>query len=49
MIDVLEPETRRVVWRGWAKDTLTRSGDPRGEIFAVVSRIFQQFPAASPR
>ena len=49
VIDVLEPETRKVVWRGWAKDTLTSSGDPRGEIFEVVSRILQQFPEASPR
>jgi hypothetical protein len=49
VIDVLEPETRKVVWRGWAKDTLTRSGDPRGEIFEAVSRILAQFPQASPR
>jgi len=49
VIDVLEPETHRVVWRGWAKDTLTASGDPRGEIFEVVSRILEQFPQASPR
>ena len=49
VIDVLEASTKRVVWRGWAKDTLSSSGDPRAEIFAAVSRIFEQFPAASPR
>jgi len=49
VIDVLEPETRRVVWRGWAKDTLTASGDPRGEVFEVVSRILEQFPQAAAR
>jgi hypothetical protein len=49
VIDVLEASTRRVVWRGWAKDTLSPTGDPRAEIFAAVSRILEQFPAASPR
>jgi hypothetical protein len=49
VIDVLEASTRRVVWRGWAKDTLSASGDPRAEIFAAVSRIFEQFPAAAAR
>jgi hypothetical protein len=49
VIDVLEPETRRVVWRGWAKDTLTASGDPRREVFEVVSRILEQFPQAAAR
>jgi hypothetical protein len=49
VIDVLEPETRRVVWRGWAKDTLTASGDPRERVFDVVSRIFEQFPQAAAR
>jgi hypothetical protein len=48
-IDVLEPTTRRVVWRGWAKDTLSASGDPREEIFAAVGRILAQFPQATPR
>ena len=49
VIDVLDPETRRVVWRGWAKDTLTASGDPREEIFAAVGRILEQFPQAQAR
>jgi hypothetical protein len=49
VIDVLEAETRRVVWRGWAKDTLSRHGDPRAEIFAAVTEIFAQFPPAAPR
>jgi hypothetical protein len=49
VIDVLEAETRKVVWRGWAKDTLTASGDPRGAIFDAVGRILAQFPPASPR
>jgi len=49
VIDVLDPETRRVVWRGWAKDTLSASGDPRQEIFAAVGRILEQFPQAPAR
>jgi hypothetical protein len=49
VIDVLEPQTRRVVWRGWAKDTLSRDGDPRAEIFAAVNEILAQFPATAPR
>lgn len=49
VIDVLDPSTRRVLWRGWAKDTLSRRGDPRAEVFAAVSEILAQFPAASPR
>jgi hypothetical protein len=49
VIDVLEAETKRVVWRGWAKDTLSRHGDPRAEIFAAVNEIFAQFPPAAPR
>jgi hypothetical protein len=49
VIDVLEAETKRVVWRGWAKDTLSADGDPRAEIFAAVSEIFAQYPPATPR
>jgi hypothetical protein len=49
VIDVLETSTRRVVWRGWAKDTLSPSGDPRREIFEAVDRILDQFPPAAPR
>jgi hypothetical protein len=49
VIDVLEAETKRVVWRGWAKDTLSPGGDPRREIFAAVDAIFAEFPAAAPR
>ena len=49
VIDVLEASSRRVVWRGWAKDTLSPDGDPRAEIFAAVSEIFALFPPAAPR
>jgi len=49
VIDVLDPATRRLLWRGWAKDTLSRDGDPRAETFAAVSAILARFPAASPR
>jgi len=49
VIDVLEASSRRVVWRGWAKDTLSPEGDPRTEIFAAVSEIFALFPPAAPR
>jgi hypothetical protein len=38
-----------VVWRGWAKDTLSASGDPRREIFQAVRRILAQFPPAAAR
>jgi hypothetical protein len=49
VIDVLEASTRRVVWRGWSKDTLSPDGDPRAEIFAAVSEILALFPPAAPR
>lgn len=49
VIDVLEASTKRVVWRGWAKDTLSPGGDPRAEIFAAVDQILAEFPAAAPR
>jgi len=49
VIDVLEAGSRRVVWRGWAKDTLSPDGDPRAEIFAAVNEILAQFPPAAPR
>jgi hypothetical protein len=49
VVDVLEAETRRVIWRGWAKDTLSSGGDPRAEIFSAVDQIFARFPAAAPR
>ena len=49
VIDVLEASSRRVVWRGWAKDTLSPEGDPRAEIFAAVTEIFALFPPAAPR
>ncbi len=49
VIDVLEASSRRVVWRGWAKDTLSPEGDPRAEISAAVDEIFAQFPPAAPR
>jgi uncharacterized protein DUF4136 len=49
VIDVLEPSTRRLVWRGWTEDTLSPSGDPRRDIFAAVDRVLEQFPQAAPR
>jgi len=49
VIDVLEASSKRVVWRGWAKDTLSPHGDPRAEIFAAVGEILAQFPPAAPR
>src|SRR5262249_3313754 len=49
VIDVLEPTTRRLVWRGWTEDTLSPNGDPRKDIFAAVDRVLEQFPEAAPR
>jgi len=49
VIDVLEPTTRRLVWRGWTEDTLSPTGDPRRDIFAAVDRVLAQFPPAAPR
>ena len=49
VIDVLEPSTHRLVWRGWTEDTLSPDGDPRRDIFAAVDRVLEQFPEASPR
>lgn len=49
VIDVLDPASRRVLWRGWAKDTLPSGGDPRAQVFAAVDRILAQFPVATPR
>lgn len=49
VIDVLEPRTRRLVWRGWTLDTLSPAGDPRRDIFAAVDRVLEQFPQAAPR
>ena len=49
VIDVLEPTTRRLVWRGWTEDTLSQGGDPRRDIFAAVDRVLEQFPQAAPR
>ena len=49
VIDVLEPSTRRLVWRGWTENTLSPSGDPRRDIFAAVDRVLEQFPQAAPR
>lgn len=49
VIDVLEPTTHRLVWRGWTEDTLSPAGDPRRDIFAAVDRVLEQFPQATPR
>jgi hypothetical protein len=49
VIDVLEPSTHRLVWRGWTENTLSPSGDPRRDIFAAVDRVLEQFPQAAPR
>lgn len=49
VIDVRAASSGRVVWRGWAEDTLSPGGDPRAEIFEAASRIFARFPAAAPR
>jgi hypothetical protein len=49
VIDVLDPTTRRLVWRGWTEDTLSPAGDPRRDIFAAVDRVLELFPQAAPR
>jgi hypothetical protein len=49
VIEVLEPTTRRLVWRGWTEDTLSPYGDLRRDITAAVGRVLEKFPQADPR
>ena len=51
LIDMLEPGTRRLVWRGTAQARVRRDSDPERReqrINDAVERILAQFPPAGP-
>lgn len=47
IVDVVDPGTRQLVWRGWSVSTLQPGAHPRAEqenVDRVVHRILEQFP-----
>jgi hypothetical protein len=44
IIDLVDSETEKLVWRGWASDALEPSNDPVGYIYKVVHKIMKNWP-----
>ena len=44
VVDLVNPKTRELVWRGQASDQVSGSGEDRGKIDAAVAQMFRNFP-----
>ena len=44
VIDLVNPKTRELVWRGQASDQVSGSGEDRGKIDQAVAQLFRNFP-----
>ena len=46
IVDLVDPNTKEMVWRGTAQDQVSSSGSSQGSISKAVQTIFANFPPA---
>ncbi len=44
IVDMVNPKTREMVWRGTAQDQVSSTGADRGQIDAAMQALFKNFP-----
>ena len=44
VVDLVNPKTKELVWRGQASDQVSGSGEDKGKIDAAVAQLFKNFP-----
>ena len=44
VVDLVNPKTKELVWRGTASDQVSGSGEDKGKIDAAVAELFKNFP-----
>jgi hypothetical protein len=47
IVDMVNPKTHEMVWRGTAQDQVSGTGADRGQIDQAMQKLFQNFPPAS--
>ena len=46
VIDLVDPNTKEMVWRGTASDQVSNSGESQGKIDEAMQKLFANFPPA---
>jgi Domain of unknown function (DUF4136) len=46
VVDLVNPKTKELVWRGQASDQVSGSGEDKGKVDAAVAALFKNFPPA---
>ena len=46
VVDLVNPKTKELVWRGTASDQVSGSGEDQGKIQDAVAELFKKFPPA---
>ncbi len=46
IVDLVNPKTKEMVWRGQAQDQVSGTGEDHGKIQAAVTALFKDFPPA---
>ena len=44
VVDLVNPKTKELVWRGQASDQVSGSGEDKGKIDAAITELFKNFP-----
>jgi Domain of unknown function (DUF4136) len=44
VIDLVDPSTKEMVWRGTASDQVSNSGESQGKIDEAMQKLFKDFP-----
>jgi hypothetical protein len=47
IVDLVNPKTKEMVWRGQAQDQVSGTGEDQGKIQAAVTALFKNFPPAA--
>lgn len=47
IVDMVNPKTHEMVWRGTAQDQVSATGADRGQVQAAMQAIFKDFPPGS--
>jgi Domain of unknown function (DUF4136) len=46
IIDLVDPNTKEMVWRGIAQDQVSANGEQKGQTDQAVAALFKNFPPA---
>ncbi len=47
IVDLVNPRTKEMVWRGIAQDQVGTNGEQKGQVDAAIAALFKNFPPAA--